>query len=183
MRASWPSSRNERQPPYSRVCSEVLDLGLATTRDAPHSGLAQGLLYVPLGAWHGPAFFVCHQKGGRSRSERSRVRLSNERLGRLADGVAAIGARHLGRGPVSVKVRVEGPVVTVEVRGVLSPLEKTLIKCGHSDLVREVREVLVAGLRPCWDELFQQELGVRIRHIDSKTLCEADTRIIEFCVE
>lgn len=99
--------------------------------------------------------------------------------GRLADLVSALAARETGRGPTRVAVHVDGQIVTLEFFGILTQLEKSLIKWGRGDVVSDLRErVVVDSMRPLWQDLFRREFGLNVTGIESRTDWERDLRTV-----
>lgn len=97
--------------------------------------------------------------------------------------ICATMREHLGRGPELVKVFSNADVVIVEMRGVLSDLEKALVRHGNVDLVWQIREYIHTLLRPFWEQLFANEFSLTLVKTESSTDVLRDRRIFKFHVE
>ncbi|MGE5508435.1 MAG: Na-translocating system protein MpsC family protein [Chitinophagales bacterium] len=99
--------------------------------------------------------------------------LSGEAKKRAADEVSALLRRATGKGPMGVKVYVDGHVLTLVIEGALTPLERTLLQVkGAEERVTSIRAALlesIAGeLRSLLESSFELSVADLYSHVDPR---------------
>lgn len=111
--------------------------------------------------------------------ERQELGCSGEARKRVADETAALLRKATGKGPLGVKVYVDGSVLTLVVEGALTPLERALLdEGGRSELVDLVRSSLLEVIGGELRSIFRRELGVTVADLYSHLDSRRDKQII-----
>jgi uncharacterized protein YbcI len=103
--------------------------------------------------------------------------VSGEMRKQFAEEITGVFRFNSGRGPAEVRVRSEGCQIRVDILGFMTTLEKTLVRDGHADVVRDIRVRLLAGsLGAIREHLFQH--GFRLDSVEGTVDIEQNHRII-----
>jgi len=86
----------------------------------------------------------------------------------------------MGRGPLDTRTYLVDDMVVVRLRGVLTPAEEKLVANGNSgpQLVKQMREELLACKRPHLEQAVRRALGVGVRSVYTDINPEAGERVI-----
>ena len=86
----------------------------------------------------------------------------------------------MGRGPLDTRTYLIDDMVVVRLRGVLTPAEEQLAGTGQlgPQLIKQMREELLAHKRPQLEEAVWRALGVSVRSVYTDISPESGDRII-----
>ncbi|MGE5553522.1 MAG: Na-translocating system protein MpsC family protein [Betaproteobacteria bacterium] len=111
------------------------------------------------------------------------IELPGEARKRLTDFVSGLTRQFTGRGPLEVRVRVNGCLVTIQMHGFLTPLEQTLVRRGRNHgLVHLIRRRLLEEEWEAWEEALHQEFGLVVREVQCDTNIEQNRWTLAFKV-
>src|SRR3954447_6310807 len=111
----------------------------------------------------------------------------SEEVGRQAVAISNALTRnhreHFGRGAGSVKTVINKGFVVTFLEDVHTPLEKTLIEGGRSDLVLECRLAFQSMMRETYVEIVEEATGRKVRAFMSQNHIEPDISAELFVLE
>jgi uncharacterized protein YbcI len=89
-----------------------------------------------------------------------------------------------GRGPTSAKsYLLEDRYLVCVLKGTMTPVEETLVKRGHADLVRRVRLRFQEAMQESFVELVEEGLGRRVAAYHSQATFDPDIGFEFFALE
>lgn len=86
----------------------------------------------------------------------------------------------MGRGPLDTRTYLVDDMVVVRLRGVLTPAEENLVNTGQlgPQLIKQMREELLACKRPQLEQAVRRALGVSVRSVYTDISPESGDRVI-----
>lgn len=92
----------------------------------------------------------------------------------IADAVVSLAKKHLGRGPESTRVTIDGDLVVVLLRNSLGSSERLLVGEGEGDAVLAFRRVIQDVLRPALVAEIQRIMGRQVGTFMSANALDPD---------
>jgi uncharacterized protein YbcI len=92
----------------------------------------------------------------------------------ITDGLVRLYRERTGRGPVSVRVILDGDAVVVLLHDVLTRAEQSLVHDGHVDEVLAFRRAFQDVLRPAFVVEIQEATGRQVETFMSTTSADPD---------
>jgi uncharacterized protein YbcI len=86
----------------------------------------------------------------------------------------------MGRGPTEVRTRIVQDMVIVRMAGVLTAAERTLVRSGGVELLKQVRTRLIESERGTLQQMIREATGCEVASIYSDLCPERGERLIVF---
>jgi uncharacterized protein YbcI len=86
----------------------------------------------------------------------------------------------LGRGPADIRTQIVQDMVIVRMADMLTPAERSLVRAGSVDLLKQVRTKLLENEREALNQMLREATGCEVISVYSDLNPESGERIIVF---
>jgi uncharacterized protein YbcI len=87
----------------------------------------------------------------------------------IANAIVRLHAEHYGRGPTRARAHVADEFVLVLLEDVFTTAERTLVACGHGELVKASRAAIAEARHDRFVAAVEDATGRRVRAFSSQT--------------
>jgi len=109
------------------------------------------------------------------------MKLSGEQLSRIANEMVRIKAEHYGKGPVQAHAYQNGNIVFCVMKDGFTTVERTLLKGGEDQLVREVRLRFQDQMNETFRQAVERIVDRKVLAFASQVVFDPDL-VFEICV-
>ena len=107
-----------------------------------------------------------------------------EQLAAVTNGIVQLFREYYGRGPTRAKsYLLDERIVVCVLEDTMTTVEQTLVKCGHSHMVREMRLTFQEAMADEFHATVEQAMGRRVAAYHSQLTTDPDTGFEFFVLE
>ena len=104
-------------------------------------------------------------------------------LSELANAMVALHREHFGRGPGAAKVSMVDDMVVCVLTDIYTQVERTLVRAGQADRVRETRQLHQLALEPEFTSIVERIAARRVTAFVSSVHFDPDIAVELFLLE
>jgi uncharacterized protein YbcI len=107
-----------------------------------------------------------------------------EQLAAVTNGIVQLFSEYYGRGPTKAKSYVlDDRIVVCVLEDTMTTVEQTLVKCGHADMVRQVRLTFQGAMKDEFKGVVEKAMGRRVAGYHSQLTMAPDIGFEFFVLE
>jgi uncharacterized protein YbcI len=107
-----------------------------------------------------------------------------DKLAAVTNGIVHLFREYYGRGPNKAKSYIlDERIVVCVLEDTMTTVEQTLVKCGHSDMVRQVRLTFQGAMAVEFRTVVEKAMGRRVAAYHSQLTMEPDMGFEFFVLE